>query len=120
MRSNEPLLRALFGKEARASPKVREFLPASLFLVQHISASHPSQLPSILDRAGRLPALHPTEGMMIEPGKIYVAPPDRHLIIEGGHLHLGLVPKNTTSDQQPMSYFVRRLPVMENESSESF
>jgi two-component system, chemotaxis family, protein-glutamate methylesterase/glutaminase len=66
-----------------------EKLPASLFLVQHIPASPPSRLPSILGRAGLLPAFHPTEGMMIEPGKIYVAPPDRHLIIEDGHLHLG-------------------------------
>lgn len=69
--------------------QVPEKLPASLFLVQHIPASYPSQLPSILSRAGRLPALHPTEGMLIEPGNIYVAPPDRHLIIEDGHLHLG-------------------------------
>jgi two-component system chemotaxis response regulator CheB len=68
-------------------------LKASLFIVLHTSASQFSALPQILSRAGPLPALHPAEGAMIEQGKIYVAPPDHHLIIEEGHLHLGTGPK---------------------------
>jgi two-component system, chemotaxis family, protein-glutamate methylesterase/glutaminase len=68
-------------------------LKASLFIVLHTPASPSSALPQILSRAGPLPALHPAEGAMIEQGKIYVAPPDRHLIIEEGHLHLGTGPK---------------------------
>jgi two-component system chemotaxis response regulator CheB len=68
-------------------------LKASLFIVLHTSASQFSALPQILSRAGPLPALHPAEGTMIEQGKIYVAPPDHHLIIEEGHLHLGTGPK---------------------------
>ena|SRR5579864_3663108 len=68
-------------------------LKASLFIVLHIPASQPSTLPQILSCAGPLPALHPTEGTVIEQGKIYVAPPDYHLIIEEGYLHLGTGPK---------------------------
>ena len=68
-------------------------LRASLFIVIHISATFPSVLPEILSRSGPLPALHPAEGAMIEQGKIYVAPPDHHLLIEEGHLHLGRGPK---------------------------
>jgi two-component system chemotaxis response regulator CheB len=68
-------------------------LKASLFIVLHIPASKPSTLPQILSCAGPLPVLHPAEGAMIEQGKIYVAPPDHHLIIEEGHLHLGTGPK---------------------------
>src|SRR4051812_677902 len=36
-------------------------LPASLFVVQHVPASHRSQLPAILGRSGPLPALHPAD-----------------------------------------------------------
>jgi two-component system, chemotaxis family, protein-glutamate methylesterase/glutaminase len=68
-------------------------LKASLFIVQHLPASYPSVLPQILSSAGPLPALHPAEGAMIEQGNIYVAPPDHHLLIEEGHLHLGRGPK---------------------------
>jgi two-component system chemotaxis response regulator CheB len=68
-------------------------LKASLFIVQHLHASPSSALPQILSRAGPLPALHPAEGAMIEQGKISVAPPDHHLLIEEGHLHVGTGPK---------------------------
>jgi len=68
-------------------------LKASLFIVMHIPASPSSALPQILSRAGPLSALHPAEGTVIEQGKIYVAPPDYHLIIEEGYLHLGTGPK---------------------------
>jgi two-component system, chemotaxis family, protein-glutamate methylesterase/glutaminase len=68
-------------------------LKAALFIVLHIPASLPSALPQILSRAGPLPALHPTEGILIEQGNIYVARPDHHLLIEQGRLHLGTGPK---------------------------
>jgi len=68
-------------------------LRASLFIVMHISATSPSVLPEILSRSGSLPALHATEGMMIEQGTIYVAPPDHHLLLEQGYVHLGTGPK---------------------------
>lgn len=64
---------------ARSLP---EQLQASLFVVQHISASTPSALPQILSRVGALPALHPLDSAMIELGRIYVAPPDHHLLLE--------------------------------------
>jgi len=50
-------------------------------------AEGPSYLPDILSRAGPLPAVHVTEGMPIEPGQIYCATPDHHLLIEPGHIH---------------------------------
>jgi two-component system chemotaxis response regulator CheB len=39
-------------------------------------------LPYVLTRAGRLAARCPIDGEQIEPGRIYVAPPDRHLLVE--------------------------------------
>jgi two-component system chemotaxis response regulator CheB len=59
-------------------------IPAAVFVVLHIPPQSPSLLPEILTRAGPLPALHPDDGQRIEPGKIYVAPPDRHLLVKPG------------------------------------
>jgi two-component system, chemotaxis family, protein-glutamate methylesterase/glutaminase len=55
-----------------------------MFLVLHIPAHSPSLLPEILSRSGLLPASHPTHGEAIEQGRIYVAPPDHHLLVEEG------------------------------------
>src|SRR4051812_17246896 len=57
-------------------------LAAAVFVVQHIPPWRTSELPEILSRAGNLPALHPQEGEQIETGRIYIAPPDRHLLVE--------------------------------------
>ena len=61
-------------------------LPAAVFVVLHIPADSPSLLPKILMHAGALPAVHAMDGMAIEKGCIYVAPPDRHVIVEHGSI----------------------------------
>jgi len=55
---------------------------AAVFIVQHLSATYPSILPDILTKAGPLKAVHPSDGEAVELGKIYIAPPDHHLLIE--------------------------------------
>lgn len=62
-------------------------LPAVVFVVLHLG-SGPSALPEILTRSGSLPVGHPVPGEPIRRGRIYVAPPDRHLVLEDGHLLL--------------------------------
>jgi two-component system chemotaxis response regulator CheB len=57
-------------------------LPAAVFVVLHIAPSGTSVLPSILTRRGSLPAAHAIDGDAIEPGRIYVAPPDHHVLLE--------------------------------------
>ena len=59
-------------------------LPAAVFVVLHIPAYGASVLPGILSRRGPLPALHPADGETIQNGRIYVAPPDHHLLLEKG------------------------------------
>ena len=54
----------------------------------HIAPTAHSVLPAILTRNGALPARHPRDGEAIERGVIYVAPPDRHLMIERGCVRL--------------------------------
>lgn len=63
-------------------------MPAALFVVLHVPAYGTSVLPDILGRRGPLPALHPADGQAIEPGRIYVAPPDRHLVLYQGRIRL--------------------------------
>ena len=64
-------------------------LPAALFVTIHIGARAPSVLPTILDRVGPLSAGAIEDGDPIEIGRIYCAPPDRHLMIERGRLRCG-------------------------------
>jgi two-component system chemotaxis response regulator CheB len=63
-------------------------LPAAVFVVLHVAPHGRSAMPSILSRAGCLPASHPKDGEPIVPGRIYVAPPDRHLMIEDSRVRL--------------------------------
>jgi two-component system, chemotaxis family, protein-glutamate methylesterase/glutaminase len=67
-------------------------LDASVFVVVHIPSSATSVLPQILSRRGNLPAVHPADGNPIERGKIYVAPPGRHLILEKRRVRLVIGP----------------------------
>jgi two-component system, chemotaxis family, protein-glutamate methylesterase/glutaminase len=55
---------------------------ASIFVVIHLSPYSPSQLPKIISRGGALQAVHPNDGATIEKGKIYIAPPDHHMLLE--------------------------------------
>lgn len=68
-------------------------LPVPVFMVIHLPADFPSQLPSILSNSGPLPAVHPEDGGKLEPGSIYVAPPDHHLLIDDGHVAVKKGPK---------------------------
>lgn len=73
-----------------------EGLPAdyggSIFIVSHIGAN-PSQLPELLRDAGRLPATHARHHERIVPGRIYVAPPDRHLLLADHQILLSAQPR---------------------------
>lgn len=58
-------------------------LPAAVFIVLHIPANSASVLPMLIDRACPLPAAHAVDGERIRAGRIYVAPPDHHLMLHG-------------------------------------
>jgi two-component system chemotaxis response regulator CheB len=72
-------------------------LPAAIFVVLHVAPTGPSVLPAILQRAGSLPAVHPAHGERILPGRIYVAPPDRHMLLQGGRITLTVGPRENRS-----------------------
>jgi two-component system chemotaxis response regulator CheB len=67
-------------------------LPACLLVAVHSSAESVGNLAVILGRTSRLPVSIATHNRRIEPG-IFVAPPDRHLLVTAGHLHVTHGPK---------------------------
>lgn len=68
-------------------------LPAAVLTVLHIPATGGRSLPRILDRAGPLPADSAVDGERIRPGRVYVAPPDRHLLIVKDMVRLSRGPR---------------------------
>ncbi|GEO11310.1 chemotaxis protein CheB [Segetibacter aerophilus] len=68
-------------------------LDASIFVVLHVHPSTPSNLPQILANYGPLLASHAEDGEKIKPRRIYVAPPDHHLLIENGRVLVRKGPK---------------------------
>lgn len=66
--------------------------PAPILVVQHIG-SHPSMLPQLLMRSGPLPAAHARDGERIAAGRIHIAPPDYHMLVEDDFIRLSHGPK---------------------------
>lgn len=68
-------------------------LQASIFVVLHTSPESPGLLADILDRYGNLAALTAKDGERIQKGRLYVPPPDRHLLVEPGVVRVTRGPK---------------------------
>lgn len=83
--SIEPLIQVVHG--------LPPDLAAAVFVVMHLPPWHDSQLPEILSRGGSLRAIHPAPRQPIEPGIVYVAPPDFHIVIKGSAIELWHGPK---------------------------
>jgi two-component system chemotaxis response regulator CheB len=63
-------------------------IEAAIIVVLHVPPDTPSALAAILARSGCVPAVQVKGAQLIEHGHIYVAPPNRHLVVDDGHLHL--------------------------------
>jgi two-component system, chemotaxis family, protein-glutamate methylesterase/glutaminase len=83
------------GVEAltRLMPQFPPEFPAAICVVLHLSSTGTSVLPSILARGGRLPATVPEDGEKLDRGHVYVAPPDRHLLLAGSRVQLSAGPR---------------------------
>jgi two-component system chemotaxis response regulator CheB len=67
--------------------------PAAMLVVVHLSPQSGSALPDILSRSGPLPASFAVDGAPVQPGHIYVAPPDEHLLLGDDCLKLNHGPR---------------------------
>ena len=68
-------------------------LRASVLIVWHISPEVRGVLPHVLNRIESLPAAHPDDREEIRDGHIYIAPPDRHMLVENGQIRITRGPK---------------------------
>jgi two-component system chemotaxis response regulator CheB len=55
-------------------------LPTSILVVQHLDPRHRSLMAEILGRRTPLTVMQAEGGQSIEPGTVYIAPPDNHLL----------------------------------------
>src|SRR5262249_58778974 len=60
---------------------MRQDFPAALTVVQHLDQRHRSLMAELLSRQSRLPVKQAEDGDQLRPGAVYVAPPDRHLLV---------------------------------------
>ncbi len=68
-------------------------LDASIFIVWHVAPYVKSILPQLLNKSHKLYAAHAIDKEPIVPGRIYVAPPDYHLLLEQGMVQVTKGPK---------------------------
>jgi two-component system chemotaxis response regulator CheB len=68
-------------------------LPATVFVVVHRPSLSPSRLPELLNKLDTLPSSHAVDQQRFERGHIYVAPPDRHLLLSNGTMRVTLGPR---------------------------
>lgn len=66
---------------------------AAVFIVVHTAAGYDSSLPEVLGSASQLKATLAIHGEPIAPGRIYVAPPDNHILLRPGYLAVQRGPK---------------------------
>jgi two-component system chemotaxis response regulator CheB len=77
--------------------RLQRNLPASIFVTIHLPRDSKSSLDEVLTRAGPLPAAFATDGDVLKKSHIYIAPPDRHLIIDGDRISLGEGPRENNA-----------------------
>lgn len=74
-----------------------ENFPAALLIVIHFPESATSLLPSILSRQGPLPAKHAEDGEQLKAGRIYIAPPGKHMLVMADKIRLVVGPKENNN-----------------------
>ena len=57
--------------------------PAGILVVQHLDPRHRSLMADILNRRTRLEVKQAEDGDHLAPGRVYIAPPNRHLLLNG-------------------------------------
>lgn len=77
-------------------PQLPEDYSLPLVVVQHRGKDSDDELRKFLQRSSKLPVIEPNDKEIIEPGRVYLAPSDYHLLIEKGTFAL--------STESPVSY----------------
>jgi two-component system chemotaxis response regulator CheB len=67
--------------------------PASIFVVIHTAAESPGFLNQILKRVTRLTVDYAVDREPLRPGRVYLAPADRHLLVKRDHVRVTRGPR---------------------------
>ena len=76
---------------------LKQDFPAALMVVSHLYPHQPSRLPEILARVTSLQVVPATHGETVQHGYVYLAVPDRHLMLVGDQIRLTRGPKENAS-----------------------
>ncbi|MEW2355606.1 chemotaxis protein CheB [Spirillospora sp. NPDC029432] len=68
-------------------------LPAAILVVLHVSPYGGGTLPRVLQRPSALPVSYAEDGGDLTQGRVYVAPPNRHLLLLGDTMRLSTGPR---------------------------
>lgn len=77
--------------------RLQRDLPASVLVTIHLPSSARSSFDEVLTRAGPLPASFAKNNEILRKSRIYVAPPDRHLLVDGDRISLGEGPRENNA-----------------------
>jgi two-component system CheB/CheR fusion protein len=93
-----------------AFSQILERLPpdidAAFVFIQHLSPQHASNLTELLAAKSSLEVVTAASGTRIEPGRVYVMPPNVHMEVVDGELHL--IPRPTDRSQfTPIDFFMQ-------------
>jgi two-component system, chemotaxis family, CheB/CheR fusion protein len=94
-----------FSSLVRALPPKPGF---AIVLVQHLAPQHESSLPTLLTSYTSMPVMQVTEGMSVEPDRLYVIPPNVQMGMTDGHFHLKPRPDDRTQ-YTPIDSFLTSL-----------
>jgi two-component system chemotaxis response regulator CheB len=86
---------------------------APVFVVLHLPRERPSLLPDIFGPKCRVPVREAVDKDPIEPGTVYFAPPDYHLLIDEG-------PAIALSDDEPVHHSRPSVDVLLESAAEAF
>ncbi len=81
---------------------------AAFVLISHLDPTHVSLLTEIVQRVTALPVVEVTQALPVQPGHVYVIPPNRALTIAQGVLQLTL-PKKPRGHRTPIDAFFATL-----------
>ncbi len=111
----QPIFIVGVGASAGGLEALTAFLKAlsldsmAIVIVQHLAPKHESLLPTLLSRCSDAKVTSVEDGMPVEPGHIYVIPPNSDLAILQGVLHLMTPIGPTRGPHLPIDYFFRSL-----------
>ena len=74
----------------------RDF-PAAVLVTIHLPSHVRSPLADLLSASGPLPAQFARDGDLVRKARIYIAPPNRHLLLDGEHVSLGEGPRENNA-----------------------